>query len=57
MGYGQESGPQRYQWTEESFDYGNKLGVSVGAIWGLKKTVYNSADYATIVVSSYAAAH
>jgi len=57
MAYGQDNGPQRFTWTEELFDYGNRLGVSVGMIWGLKKTVFNSADYATIVLSTYAAAH
>lgn len=35
----------------------NQLGVSAGLIAGLKKTVFNSADFATIVMSSYAAAH
>lgn len=39
-------------WAEELFDYGNQLGVSTGCIWGLKKNVYNSKDFATLVVSS-----
>lgn len=57
MAFGKKSGPNRFQWSEESFDYGNKFGVKAGAIWGLKKTVFNSADYATIVLATYAAAH
>lgn len=57
MGYGMDNGPNRFVWSEETFDYGNKLGVSVGMIGGLKKTVYNSADYGVIVLSTYAAAH
>ncbi len=40
-------------WFEELFDYGNKLGVSTGIIAGLKKNVYNSADFATITISTY----
>ena len=43
-------------WTEKLFDYGNQLGVAGGIIWGLKKNVFNSTDFATIVVSSYAVA-
>ena len=57
MGYGREFSDSRYSWVEELFDYGNELGVSAGLISGLKKTVFNSADFSTIVLSSYAAAH
>jgi hypothetical protein len=39
-------------WNEEIFDYGNQLGVSAGCIAGMKKTIYNSQDFATIVVSA-----
>jgi len=48
-------GSQRYRWTEELFDYQNQLGVGVDAVWGIKKSIYNSQDYATIVVASYGA--
>lgn len=44
-------------WNEELFDYGNQLGVEAGMICGLKKARFNSLDFGTIVVSSYAAAH
>ena len=54
MAYGQGGGPNQMSWVEELFDYGNQLGVSAGMIGGLKKTVFNSADFGTIVVSSYA---
>jgi N4-gp56 family major capsid protein len=54
MAYGQDNGPNQMTWVEELFDYGNQLGVSAGLIGGLKKTVFNSADFGTIVVSSYA---
>lgn len=43
-------------WFEELFDYGNQLGVSAGAIFGLKKTRFNSKDFGTIVVPTYGAA-
>lgn len=55
--YGRDSGPERYTWVEELFDYENQLGVSAGLIFGIKKTVFNSLDYADIVMSSYAVAH
>jgi len=49
------SGPNAEpNWYEELFDYGNKLGVSAGLIGGLKKNVYNSADFATIALKTYA---
>lgn len=43
-------------WSEEKFDYGNQLGVGAGLIFGAKKTVFNSADFGTIVVSSFSPA-
>ena len=55
--YGRDNGPERFTWVEELFDYENQLGVAAGLIWGLKKTVFNSADFATIVMATYAAAH
>lgn len=57
MAFGRDNGPERFTWVEELFDYENELGVSAGLIFGLKKSVFNSADYATIVLSSYAVAH
>lgn len=57
MAFGRDNGPERFTWCEELFDYQNQLGVEAGSIYGLKKTVFNSADYATIVTATYAAAH
>lgn len=54
--YGGDGG-QEMTWVEELFDYKNQLGVSAGMIWGLKKTVFNSLDFSTITISTYAAAH
>lgn len=54
--YGSEE-KQEMSWVEELFDYENQLGVSAGMISGLKKTVFNSQDFGTVVVATYAAAH
>ena len=57
LAYGRDNGPGRFTWVEELFDYENELGVSVGCIYGMKKTVFNSADFADIVMATYAAPH
>lgn len=55
--FGQGHDQSSYDWFEQLFDFGNKLGVKAGCISGIKKSVWNSADFATVVMSSYAAAH
>lgn len=55
MGYGQDGGSS-VSWTEELFDYKNKLGVEAGMIFGMKKAVYNSVDYGVINLLGYAPA-
>jgi N4-gp56 family major capsid protein len=57
MGFGRDDGPERYNWTEEYFDYKNEFGVAVDTIAGLKKTRFNGSDFATIAVRTFAAAH
>lgn len=57
IAFGQDHKPNKMSWVEELFDYENQLGVSAGLIWGAKKTVFNSTDFGTIVLSTYAAAH
>lgn len=57
MAYGKDSEAGEMSWVEELFDYGNSLGVSAGMIAGLKKTRFNSLDFGTVTVSTYAAAH
>jgi len=42
------------QWVEKSFDYGNQWGISVGAIFGVIKPLFNSLDYG--VITMYTAA-
>lgn len=51
---GEGSKPLRVRWYEELLDAGNELRITAGMIWGLKKARFNSQDYATIVVSTYA---
>lgn len=55
IAFGKGDGPGKMTWVEELFDYKNKLGVSAGLIFGAKKSVYNSVDYSTIVISTGAA--
>lgn len=55
--YGQKAYPGKYRWNEELMDHQRNLEVSAWAIWGLKKTVFNSVDYGTVVIATYAAAH
>lgn len=57
VAFGQANSPNKATWVEEMFDYGNQLGVSAGMIWGAKKTVFNSQDFGTIVLTTYAVAH
>lgn len=57
MAYGQNNQDGEMTWVEELFDYGNQLGVSAGLIFGIKKMVFNSADFGTITLPTYAATH
>ena len=44
-------------WYEQTDDYGNEKGISVGSIFGIKSTLFNSKDFARIIISSYSASH
>lgn len=55
LAYGQGHGQNKYDWTEELFDYGNQLGVEGGCIGGMKKSRYDGKDFGTLVLSTYAA--
>jgi N4-gp56 family major capsid protein len=48
--------PNKYRWNEELLDHKRKLEVSSWGIWGMKRTRFNSEDFGTVVISSYAAA-
>ena len=56
IAHGQGGSDNKMSWEEELFDYGNQLGVSAGMIFGAKKSIYNSVDFGTIVLSGYAPA-
>lgn len=57
MGFGRENGPERFTWVEDYFDYENQFGVACGALFGIKKTIFNGSDFATIAVRTWADAH
>jgi N4-gp56 family major capsid protein len=57
LAFGRGYGQNTYSWVEELFDYDNQLGVAAGCIGGMVKTRFNGSDFATVVVSTYAAAH
>ena len=48
---------EKPHWEEEVFDYRNKTGFSVGAMFGVTKTIFNSLDYAVFVMRTAAASH
>lgn len=55
MAFGRYPGEQsRFRWLEELRDYGRQMGIGVSSIWGLKKTVFNSVDFSTIAIDTYA---
>jgi hypothetical protein len=56
MATGNNGGPTKYRWNEELLDHKRKLEVSAWSIFGCKKSVFNSADFGTVVISTYAAA-
>jgi N4-gp56 family major capsid protein len=56
MGHGQGNTDSKMTWHEETFDYGNQLGIEAGMIAGLKKSVFNSNDFGTIVITTRATA-
>jgi len=43
---------ERFTWVEEYDDYENQLGIATGVIAGMKKTVFNGRDYATLRIST-----
>lgn len=53
-GFGEGSGMEQYEWVEAMDDYENQFGVAAGLIFGIKKPQFNSIDYATIVLTTYA---
>lgn len=46
-----------FKWVEVLKDYERQLGISARTIYGFQKTQFNSVDFGTVVISTYAAAH
>jgi N4-gp56 family major capsid protein len=44
---------QKFRWLEELRDFGRQIGIGVSAIWGMKKTVFNSVDFGVAVIDTY----
>jgi len=44
-------------WAEDADDYGNQKGICGGMVCGIKKNTFNSKDFGTLAITSYAAAH
>jgi N4-gp56 family major capsid protein len=55
IAWGGASSMGRYSWNEETDDRGNALVITAGAIYGCKKSRFNSKDFGVIAVDSYCA--
>jgi N4-gp56 family major capsid protein len=55
LAFGNGSDFESWNWAEEEEDYGNQLGVGAGCIAGMKKSKFNSSDFGTLVLSTWAA--
>jgi len=55
MAFGMKTygGDRKYRWSEMLKDHDRKLEVGSWSIFGLKKVVYDSTDYGTVVISTY----
>jgi hypothetical protein len=54
IAFGSPGGKFRFDWVEESKDYGNQLNVETHTIFGVKKTTFNSLDFGVIAIDSAA---
>jgi len=43
----------RYSWNEETDDRGNALAITAGAIYGVKKSRFNSKDFGVCAIDTY----
>jgi N4-gp56 family major capsid protein len=57
LGFAMNTDENTFDWVEELFDYERELGISAQAMFGMKKTQFNSIDFGVIAVDSWAAAH
>jgi N4-gp56 family major capsid protein len=56
IAFGRGYGKNTFKWVEELFDFKNQLGVAAGCQAGMIKTRFDSSDYGTVVVPTYAVA-
>lgn len=56
VAFGRGHGKNTFSWTEELFDYKNKLGVAAGCQSGIIKTRFDNSDYGTVVMPTWATA-
>lgn len=57
LGWGRLGGqPNRFSFQSETFDYGRQGGVAASCLYGLKRTIFNSESFASIVIATYAIA-
>lgn len=54
IAFGSPGGKFRFDWVEESKDYGNQLNVETHTIFGVKKATFNSLDFGVIAIDSAA---
>ena len=57
LAFGRGESEETFDWVEEMFDYGNMLGIAAGSIFGIKKAVFNSKDFGTMNISTFATPH
>lgn len=57
IAFSKGGGPTTMNWVEKTFDYEDETGIATRTLYGVKKTIFNSVDFGSIVISTYAAAH
>lgn len=54
MAFGRMSDwPMKMKWVETLKDYENALGVSAAMVFGCKKVIFNSTDFATLTIETF----
>lgn len=53
IGWGGGSAEGRYSWNEEMDDRGNALAITAAAIYGVKRTIFNSKAFGLVAVDTY----
>jgi N4-gp56 family major capsid protein len=55
LGYGRDGGrAEKYDWNEETFDYGNEHGIAGSLIFGMKKAVFDGQDNGVLTLTTWA---